>query len=282
MNRRLIIFVLLGLFVAAIALDRDDQAAAQYPGRGPSAGWAAANPDDQAAVEIGREALRAQPYPWYEEETDTRRSIEVEVPVEISQHRRSSWDRARAEIPESESTWDWPKAMSIVMRVLGWTAVAVVAGFLIWLLVRAWLRAESRATSVAEIKVSDEAGVSDRDRVESLPFQLDAPTTDLLAEARRHYEAGRFGDAIIYFFSYQLVQLDRNQLIRLSKGKTNRQYLRELPRVASLRAQVERTMVAFEDVFFGGHALEQQRFESCWRQLGEFESLVQQSARELV
>ena len=33
---------------------------------------------------------------------------------------------------------------------------------------------------------------------------------------------------MIYLFSHQLVQLDRHQIIRLAKGKTNRQYLREV------------------------------------------------------
>ncbi len=74
---------------------------------------------------------------------------------------------------------------------------------------------------------------------------------DLLAEARRHYQAGNYGAAIVYLFSFQLVQLDKRQIIRLAKGKTNRQYLREVgPRAALLRL-VEQTMVAFEDVFFG-------------------------------
>ena len=51
---------------------------------------------------------------------------------------------------------------------------------------------------------------------------------DLLAEARRHYQAGNYGAAIVYLFSFQLVQLDQRQIIRLAKGKTNRQYLREV------------------------------------------------------
>jgi hypothetical protein len=29
-------------------------------------------------------------------------------------------------------------------------------------------------------------------------------------------------------------------------------------------------MVAFEDVFFGKHGLDRERFESCWRRVDEF------------
>jgi hypothetical protein len=97
---------------------------------------------------------------------------------------------------------------------------------------------------------------------------------DLLAEARRHYEAGNYGAAIVYLFSFQLVQLDRRQIIRLARGKTNRQYLREVGPRISLRKLVEQTMVAFEDVFFGNRQLRRDRFESCWARLEEFETLA--------
>ena len=68
----------------------------------------------------------------------------------------------------------------------------------------------------------------DAARIESLPFPVAAGRLDLLAEARRHYQAGNYGAAIVYLFSFQLVQLDKRQIIRLAKGKTNRQYLREV------------------------------------------------------
>jgi hypothetical protein len=68
--------------------------------------------------------------------------------------------------------------------------------------------------------------------------------------------------------------MDKNQVIRLTRGKTNRQYLREIARRPPLRALVEQTMVAFEDVFFGNHPLDRSRFESCWQQLDSFDRLV--------
>ena len=50
------------------------------------------------------------------------------------------------------------------------------------------------------------------------------------ALARLYEKRGNFNQAIIYYYSYQLVTLDRRQVIRLAKGKTNRQYLRETGR----------------------------------------------------
>jgi hypothetical protein len=101
---------------------------------------------------------------------------------------------------------------------------------------------------------------------------------DLLAEARRAYEQGNFGEAIIYLFSHQLLQMDRRHLIRLTKGKTNRQYLREIGPRRTLRQLFEQTMVAFEDVFFGAHVLGRDRFEACWSQLNRFDQLVEEGA----
>ena len=64
------------------------------------------------------------------------------------------------------------------------------------------------------------------------------------------WNEGRFGEAILCLFGYQLVELDKHQRIRLAKGKTNRQYLREMGSGGRLRRIVEQTMVAFEDFFF--------------------------------
>ena len=71
------------------------------------------------------------------------------------------------------------------------------------------------------------------DRVEALPFRVPRQATDLLSEARRQYEKGNYNEAIVYLFSHQLVELDRQHLIHLARGKTNRQLVRELVRAAS-------------------------------------------------
>jgi hypothetical protein len=112
----------------------------------------------------------------------------------------------------------------------------------------------------------------DVDRVEALPFKLRKPTGNFLDEARRLYEAGDYSEAIIYFFSYQLVELDRHHLIRLAKGKTNRQYLREVRPRPNLHQILGITIVAFEDAFFGRKTLTREHFEQCWSRLGEFQA----------
>ena len=118
--------------------------------------------------------------------------------------------------------------------------------------------------------------VSHDDRMEALPQPARKHVDDLLAEARRCYQEGRYGEAIVYLFSHQLLELDKSQLIRLGRGKTNRQYLTEVAARPPLRELVGQTMVVFEDAFFGNYPIEQQRFESCWVQLDTFRRLVAQ------
>jgi hypothetical protein len=138
---------------------------------------------------------------------------------------------------------------------------------LIVLLMKTFLQGEQTQTA-AGTKFIDTS--SDVDRVEDLPFQLKRPTGDFLSEAQRLYEAGKYSDAIVYLFSYQLVALDKRHVIRLAKGKTNRQYLRETRSREPLKQLLQRTMISFEDVFFGHHELSRERFEESWQRLDEF------------
>ena len=112
-----------------------------------------------------------------------------------------------------------------------------------------------------------------------LPAGGDVKETDLLAAARRCYESGDLARAIVFLFSHQLVQLDEHHLVRLAKGKTNRQYLREIRRKPSPGEQilplVQKTMLLFEGAFFGNHPPSPDQFESCWSALDEFHRLVE-------
>ena len=178
-------------------------------------------------------------YPWYDAQQDSLK------PITLPQ-KPPPLPREKTPLPE----------LSGLLHLLAWTVLAVVIAALAFLLMQTLLarRREERLPSDV-VKDGDAASV------EMLPFPVAAARGDLLAEARRHYEAGNYGAAIIYLFSFQLLQLDKRQIIRLSKGKTNRQYLREIGPRAVLMKLLEQTMVAFEDVFFGNRQLPRERFE---------------------
>jgi len=227
--------------------------------------------ESERAVGAAREGLQGRPhFPWYDSQTDGLRRIDVAPPPPPP--KASNWQPKPATQPTR--SWSLGAVFWGILEVLAWIVIVALFLLVILLLVQAFLRRESRSAVAA----SDDEAIgreSDVDRVEDLPFRVRRPRSDLLTEARRQYEMGNYGEAVIYLFSYQLVQLDENQLIRLTRGKTNRQYLREIRRQATLYEMLQMTMIAFEDVFFGNHRLDRARFEACWNRLDEFHGQVQ-------
>jgi hypothetical protein len=213
-------------------------------------------PTDRAtSVERGRAALGSQwSYPWYDGSKDDLFHITPPVPPK-------PWG------------WRWPFGLT-GLQVLAYIGLALLVTLLATVFIQTYLNRENSGSGGDE--QSTEAAAAQRARVQSLPFRLDPDKSDLLAEARLLYEQGSYALAMIYLFSYELTELDRYQVIRMAKGKTNRQYLREMSPRPALRGLVEQTVVAFEEVFFGNRPLERERFEICWNRLEEFDSAVGQ------
>jgi hypothetical protein len=223
---------------------------------------------DETSVELVRNAFESCPdFPWYDPEQDTIRRSDVRASGDI-QNRHSRWE---ATLP----AWQLPYWASWLLEIAAWSLLAILLAALVALLVRAFLAYEGAPAPLDERTAG---GPAEDDRVEHLPFQLPQRQVSLLEEARRLSQAGHYGEAIVYLYSYQLIQLDQHHLIRLERGKTNRQYLREIRPRGAIRELLERTMIAFEDVFFGNHTLDRLRFESCWNALDHFHQQVRQAS----
>ena len=222
--------------------------------------------DDEQTIDAVKEALGGRAgYPWYDPETDDFKYVDVpnEEPPEIR-----DWD-----LPNGQTS---PTSFSLtgfwqVLEIMAWLLVGALLLLVGFYLMKTLLNRDNAKFGVDQ---SVQESAAHAARIEKLPFQVKRPQADLLGEARRHYQQGNFGEAIIYYFSFQLVELDRCHVIRLAKGKTNRQYLRELKTEPNLRSVLEQTIVAFEDVFFGNRSLTRSRFEACWNHLGAFENEV--------
>ena len=232
---------------------------------------AAANP-----VDAGRDALQSRPdYPWYDEDTDDVRRVDVKAEKPPPQARDWELD----EDYDSSSTGGGNVGASAgfwaAMMWLFWILIGLILLGLIAAMIFAFMKNDGSSDSTYEGQKIIEPTI---ERVEDLPFHVRRPKSDLLTEARRLYEAGDYNEAIIYFYSYQLVELDRNQLIRLERGKTNRQYMREIHRQPPLHGLVQPTMFAFEDVFFGDHTLSRARFEKCFLRLDDFQNRILEAA----
>jgi hypothetical protein len=245
-----------------------------------AAGLRAEEPTDDPAIDAGRKALRdSASYPWYDSETDGLRDLHAKAKADDdTDTRKTGW---QWELPPvtpvnvSPPRWQFPTLWSVVQYSAIALLIALIVGLVV-LLIRYFLKMEETSASGSELSFDEKP--AEIDGVEQLPFVVRRPTGDFLSEARALYEQGRYAEAIIYLYSYQLVQLDRHQHIHLSKGKTNRQYLREIRSEPTLRGMLHRTMIAFEDVFFGHHDLDRSRFEECWQRLDEFHRQLEQGA----
>ena len=221
---------------------------------------------DDSSVEAGREALdHWGRYPWYDAENDALQRIDV-APPEVG-----FWEWLWGLLPD----FDWaPGGGSTTggfMQILAYGLIVVVALVLVYFLVRTFLKHNplERATFGND---SEKKDPQVRHRIEALPFPIAPDMSNLLEAARHYYERREYGEAAKYLFSYQLVQLDRYSVIRLGRGKTNRQYLRELGRGHALHPHVERTMWVFEEFFFGNRAIKRLQFEACWSGVEHFDT----------
>lgn len=214
------------------------------------------------AVQSGQKALdHWGRYPWYDAKTDGLQPLDVSPPGQ------DNWFTSRGgsgvdHLPDNLLQW------------IAWILIGLILVALLYVAARTYRARQQEALGEATTSASAEDPAEERRRVEALPLPAARRQVDLLAEAEEQYRSGHYGQAIIYLFSYQLVQLDRHQQIHLTRGKTNRQYLRELGVRPALRKLLEQTMVTFEDAFFGHHPIDQNRFEACWCRLREFESLT--------
>ncbi len=228
--------------------------------------------DREESVAAGRDVLDRWiwKYPWYDAQTDGVRPIEVSEPWHVRWEWLLDWLGNLFSFSWSGGgSWSW-------LKVLAWVGIAALFVLLVYLMVRGYRR-RLRGGRAADADAEPADADDDRRRVEALPPGA-RRKSDLLSEATRQYEQGNYSEAVVYLFSYQLVHLDKNQLIRLARGKTNRQYLRELGRRLALRQMLARTMVAFEEVFFGHYTLDRARFESVWLGLERFEALAAEEA----
>ena len=226
---------------------------------------------DTDAVRAAADALdRYDSLPWYDAGQDRIQRIDVERPKDF-ENRHSRWQK-------KSTTWNWPDLswLGPTLQIVLWVVFGLLLGLLAYAMVRVFLLHDLMSpvdgTNTRRIQTAD------ADRVDSLPFHLARPQVDLLEETKRLYNDRRYGEAIVYLYSYQLIKLDQHHVIRLTRGKTNREYLWEVRRRSSLRDLLETTMLAFEDVFFGDHPLEQSRFDSCWNGLAEFHREIEAEA----
>lgn len=205
-------------------------------------------------VEAGREAMAKRPsFPWYDANNDAVKPIEIPAPRE---------PRLRTAAPVALEPLAW----------LAWGVLAValvaMAGLLYW----AWRHMPEAAPASPHDSVGRR--LDHATDFDALPVRDLTDAEALRAAAEKARAEGRYREAMIYLYSYQLLVLDKSHFIRLARGKTNRQYLRELRPHEALASLMLRSVHLFESAFFGGRTPSAGEIESCWKRLDEFRALA--------
>jgi hypothetical protein len=260
--------------------------------------------DPDAAVKSGRDSLGSSDrFPWYDAKKDDLRPIDLRADNASSntgksgqsgRHGRSGGrssgrggsdsggdsngerDSDSRDDRDSSPSFDPSAVNAPALMWIAWIVIGAVLLWIVYMLIRAFLDREAK-----NAKKSDSEDAADEDSaapLDALPAKVAPAKGGLLEEARRQYEAGNYKAAIVYLYSYELLKLDQNQMLRLARGKTNRECLRELAGRPELYGILAKTLVPFEDVFFGEHELSRERFEACWNEVDRFHRLIEQAA----
>jgi hypothetical protein len=208
-------------------------------------------------------------YPWLNSQSSSPIFVEPDkVATDASAARKIV--PVRTASPQ-RARWNWNLSW---LRLDNWLAailLALVVGAVLILLI--WIASKTEIGKNNQLPELDFA--RNRELIRSLPFQLDVEIGDCRQLAERAYQEGDYRKAMIYLFSHALIYLDQRDLLRLRRGKTNRQYLREVSRFQSVAAYVNTLIVPFEAVFFGNKELSREQFELVWSGLNSFEQQVQ-------
>lgn len=227
-------------------------------------------------VESGREALgESGNFPWYDAKADDVRPVTVRRDVKEAKGSSDSERGREGEERERERGRSFrvrsPSGLFAGGEIVAWIVVGLIIAALVGAILYAILQGDGLERKGKTAKES--AGVD----LEALPVPVAAVDSDLLAEARRLYERGEFARAMIYLYSHVLLRLDRGHLIRLAKGKTNRQYLREVRARPTVANFFESAMHTFEAAFFGRRELPRDEFETTWRGIDDFHRSIDEA-----
>lgn len=194
------------------------------------------------------ETLREKSFPWYDAQRDDYRPMQP-LPE-----------------PEMDTTGINVEGGLPIGKWLMWVVLGTLVGLLLYHVLR-WGLDWAGGERAPEI---DSNATLDVDRLDALP-EATRKIRDLLGHARSLVEQRRYGEAMTFYHSWQLVQLDQQGTIELQKGKTNHQYLDE---VESSRPDLEKLFAfstrLFEDKFFGGLEIGEKAFLSVWEKQTSF------------
>lgn len=228
-------------------------------------------------------ALKKYDYPWYDADSDQLEPLESKSEAFPMSSERNEIELGKAKIPKVKPP-STPPAGGAGTAGGGWLGGFDLTSLLMTILITVIVCALAFLFyKFLAVESSQDDGASARrkkllsESIEQLPFDLQAAGGDFRSLAQQAYQAGDLRRAFIFLYSHVLVTLDQNERISLRKGKTNRQYLKEVWEDPKLSSYFKSVMLPFERAFFGDHEPAPDQFERCWSGLDNFHSHLGQS-----
>lgn len=206
------------------------------------------------------QSLGRQSYPWYDSAKDAPRSVLGKDMSWLSDwfHFNPSPTRGGG----GGGSWNWSDPGELLMLGLSMLALAI----LLVMLVEFWRR--YRPANDGNQVVNTAKPVLGR--IEGLPADIQPTSTDPWAEAQRLRESGDEVGSIIALFAHQLLTLDKLKQIRLTPGRTGRQFVKSVPDL-ELKQKVTSTLRLFEAAIYGHQRPKPEAFDRMWEDAKAFE-----------
>ena len=197
-----------------------------------------------------KKSLEEQSFPWYDKEKAAEKPVSIAADPDETGQRDSKWlgSGSWQSKQNTRAVRPFSTGLGTFFQVIIWIVVALGLLGLSYIVIVAFMKLDAKNVLGGGDEEVEEEEV-DRTRIENLPFQVKRPNANLLAEAQACYDRGEYNDAIIYLYSHQLIELDKRQAIHLTKGKTNRQYVRELRSAPSCRTFSNRACCSLKKPF---------------------------------
>lgn len=207
----------------------------------------------EPATDSARLSLKKRDYPWYDATRDSLRPLRPSKGMDVAR---------------SPSSYDLPDfGLGQAIFYLAWCLLAVLIAGLIFILIRSFMIFE-----FADENAAPELPEVTLETLQALPLpETNRGIRDFLAEAERLASQSLYGSAMTYYYSWQLLQLNQQQAIELEKGKTNRQYSKEVQSsMPGLTDLFRQSIQLFEDTFFGKLPVSADDFQRVWEQRQKF------------
>jgi hypothetical protein len=221
-------------------------------------GAQSADPKPESSV---RSVLQKGAYPWYDAQEDRVKPLLPDSSSLISRLGKRleaffDWLDHLLFGNRSRSSSGGQGSVGGAVTTLIFLASGVVLLFVLW---RLWKLHEPQggATAARSSRIGEAA------RVAGLAPELSMLEADPWSEAVRRRAAGDLAGAVIWLFLDQLLALERAGFIRLTPGKTARQYVHSV-QDAELRDGLRTTLGVFENVYYGHRAPEPEALERTW------------------